>query len=658
VTRLLEVGTAGYLLRAMAGAFMAGALWLQVCAVPTPDGGPARLGLVVLAVVGLVVWFLPRSAAWLLVPAAAGLAWARAGPPLVAVPSSLLHAQPRAVVVEAQVRWALQGPPDSCAFEVDRLTGVHPELRVWVRSSLSHPPPLGARIRLQARARLQRGRLILDHAVWQACAGVSTPPSLLQRTRSWVRTRLQARLPRTDAGLARALLLGESQAAPGLQRAAYRQLGLLHLLCISGLHFWVWGGLLRRFLPGPCARMRWPCLIALAGLAQFSAPVLRAATALALREWMAARGRACLAWQLWACALWVELTRSDGLPMGLLLSYAATAGLLWAPSVPARQRLLRVLLPSAAAFLATAPILHSWQATLEPWSIPLTPLFALLLPFRLLASVFSCAPFGDQLGRLMFAGARFIEHGCLEFFSGLPGTPWPLPHLSRLGVLLACGACLLLMRVRARAIRNGAMLLGLCVLLAWSSRSKQLHAAHLEFSSGPGRWLIAAEQAGSLLMPLDGQQHATPRQIERSLLPALARAKAGPPWQVVGASPQLIAQLNRHLPGVQPAPNWQMDPRAAFCFRSWPAAGPLEIGAASAGEILAWQVSREEVCVLILLDTQPSALRSLARQLAPQDWSALVLPGKTPQHSEFSIFHAQLGKPPVFDLNEVPRNTP
>jgi hypothetical protein len=51
-------------------------------------------------------------------------------------------------------------------------------------------------------------------------------------------------------------------------------------------------------------------------------------------------------------------------------------------------------------------------------------------------------------------------------------------------------------------------------------------------------------------------------------------------------------------------------------------------------------------------------LRSLARQLAPQDWSALVLPGKTPQHSEFSIFHAQLGKPPVFDLNEVPRNTP
>lgn len=522
-------GLRGYLLRAMAGAFLACALVLRVSDCSAVLGSQAQLGLGLLALVGALVLLRPRRSAWLLVPAAVGLAWARAGPPPAAVAGPLLHAQPRAVVVEARVRWARLEPSVGCSFEVDRLSGLPASLRVWVRSSLLQAPPAGSVVRVQARARVVNHRLILDHAIWRACEGEWNPPGLIQRTRSWVRSRLQARLPKTDAGLARALLLGESQAAPSVQRFAYRQLGLLHLLCISGLHFWVWGGLLRRLLPSRVCWMRWPCLLALAGLAQFSAPVVRAATALALRECLAARGRACLAWQLWACAFWVEVSRSAGLPMGFLLSYAATAGLLWIPHAPGRHWLWRSLLPSAAAFLATAPLLHSWQATLEPWSIPLTPVFALLLPFRLLGSAFTCLPGGAWFGSMVFSGSRFLEDRCLSLLAELPGTPWALPQFSSLSVLVGCGGCLLLMRMRAKVACCSSIAIIASLLLGLASHQHARQATRITFHHDPGNWLVATASSGSWLIPLDRDRLANRRSLERGLLPFLAQAKARPP---------------------------------------------------------------------------------------------------------------------------------
>lgn len=519
----------------MAGVFLLSALLLRVGGWPPPGGESTptctstRIWLAALALIGALVLLYPRRTAWLLVPAALGLAWARTGPPPAAVPGSLLRAQPRAVVIQARVRWAQAGAATGCSFEVDQVEGIHPKIRVWVRSSLPAAPQSGARIQITARTRMQGGRLSLEQAIWRPSGGPNSPPGFLHRLRSWVRTRLQAQLPSDDAGLARALLLGESQAAPWLQRSAYRQLGLLHLLCISGLHFWVWGGLLRRVLPGRCAILRWPCLIALAGLAQFSAPVLRAATALALREWFAARGRACLAWQLWACALWLELCRSDGLPMGLLLSYAATAGLLWVPLPRDGNLFKRSLVPSAAAFLATAPLLHTWQATVEVWSIPLTPIFALLLPFRMIASVLSCAPWCGELGALMFSVSRVFEQCCLHLFAAMPGTPWPLPHISSMNILLTCFVGLVCLRLRPKLACSGLLALGLGNLLIGSTQLAPQPAARLVITEAPSRWLIATGPNGSVLLPLDPSLLASTRRLERDLLPALAQARARPP---------------------------------------------------------------------------------------------------------------------------------
>jgi hypothetical protein len=513
----------------MAGVFLACAVLLRVSARPPFLAEHAQLGLGILAFLGALVLLFPRQTAWLLVPAAAGLAWARAGPAPAAVPDAQLHTQARAVVVEARVRWARVEPLRGCSFQVDQLSGMPPGLRVWVRSTLLRAPAAGSRVRLQARARLVNQKLELDHAVWKLLPWERSPPSILQNARSWVRSRLQTRLPKIDAGLARALLLGESQAAPSFQRLAYRQLGLLHLLFISGLHFWVWSGLLRRLLPSRMAWLRWPVLFALAGLAQFSAPVLRAATALALREWLAARGRACLAWQLWACALWVEIARSAGLPMGLLLSYAATAGLLWVPPTPGRHWLLRSLVPSAAAFLATAPLVHTWQATLEAWSIPLTPVFACLLPFRLLGSALTCLPFGAWLGSGLFASTRFLEDRCLDLLAELPGTPWPLPHFSSLAVCLACAGCLLILRMRARLA--GASLLAVmgCILLGSAESHGHLHATPIQLDCDPGNWVIATSQNGSWLIPLDNERLASRLRLGHGFLPLLAKSKARPP---------------------------------------------------------------------------------------------------------------------------------
>jgi competence protein ComEC len=372
-------------------------------------------------------------------------------------------------------------------------------------------------------------RVVLDQAIWQPLDQARSPSSWIQAVRSWVRLRLHSKLAKTDAGLARALLLGESQAAPVDQRSAYRQLGLLHLLCISGLHFWVWGGLLRRLLPSKVRWLRWPCLLVLAGLAQFSAPVVRAATALVLREWLAARGRACLAWQLWACALWVELARSSGLPMGFLLSYAATAGLLWTPHAPGRHWLLRTLLPSAAAFLATAPLVHTWQATLEPWSIPLTPVFASLLPFRLLGSALTCLPGGAWFGNGLFTSTRFLEDLCLDLLAGLPGTPWPLPHFSSMNVSLACAVCLLLLRMRAKVAWSSSLALTGFSLVAWAPDPSASQSRTVALHSDPGNWVVASADSGSWLIPLDNDRLASRLKLGSGLLPFLAQAQARPP---------------------------------------------------------------------------------------------------------------------------------
>jgi hypothetical protein len=68
---------------------------------------------------------------------------------------------------------------------------------------------------------------------------------------------------------------------------------------------------------------------------------------------------------------------------------------------------------------------------------------------------------------------------------------------------------------------------------------------------------------------------------------------------------------------------------------------------------IAWQVGTERDNLLILVDSQASALRTLAKQLPAQTWSGLVLPGPIPLHPEFTLFFAQLGRPPILGVDTM-----
>jgi len=98
-----------------------------------------------------------------------------------------------------------------------------------------------------------------------------------------------------------------------------------------------------------------------------------------------------------------------------------------------------------------------------------------------------------------------------------------------------------------------------------------------------------------------------------------------------------------------------MDPHAALQYRAWHRAPESIGGPTKSPRPLAWQFSGLGEKLLVLVDTQPSALRALVKQLPPQSWSALVLPGATPVHPEFSLFLAQLGKPPIIGRETATR---
>lgn len=524
--------------RVTAFGFLAGAVVARVCPPPLWPAPWLAWWLGTTACVWGVCVQRPRSRAW----AVAGLGLAalavRPAPSLDApIPPSTVQA----VAFTARVAdvWPGYGGQGWQA-RIDQIDGWPPGQVMRVHGSQRDPPPRGQRLRWVGRALGSAASWQLVHAHWRPLARQpSTVPFQLRASvlaesmQRWVRRRVAAVLPPPDAGLARALLLGESSATHEEQRLGYRRLGLLHLLAISGLHFWVWSAVLGQLLRGPLRGLRWPTLVVLALLADFRPSVCRAGIALALREWLAKRGLHANAWQLWTAAWWVECVRTPAPGLGMQLSYLATAGLLFVhPGVPSRG-LARWWVPSAAAALATAPLLHAWQGTLEFWSIPLTPLFALTLPIRMVASAVALLPGGGWLAAPFLALCRVLEDTLLGALHGLPGAPWVVPQLGGWQVLLGCAALLAALHSwrdwRRRLLRRLAVAMaGLLLLLAPGPASPPGLAA------GPGGWVVATTAQGSWVLP---PPRVSTRQLHRELLPLLRRVHARPPWIWQGQRP-------------------------------------------------------------------------------------------------------------------------
>ncbi|MCS6900096.1 MAG: DNA internalization-related competence protein ComEC/Rec2 [Myxococcales bacterium] len=291
------------------------------------------------------------------------------------------------------------------------------------------------------------------------------PGAWIDRARTHVRARIEATYPAAAAPLGRALVLGEEDLEPE-ESEAFRRSGLSHLLAVSGTHLMLvvaglvgvlrealvaWTSLPARGLAGPVAAgFGVPLAVLYADFSGGSGSAWRAAAMLGVMlgaEVLGRRGHAprALGLSLLLLALREPLAAFD---LSLLLSGAATAGLLWlTPPILARmpERLPRwlaePLTTTLAATLACAPLL-----TLLSSELPLAGLLANLLavPVGELAALPLCilhtilAGPAERGAAVLGSGALLVVRWIAHQAAAVPGLPVP-PMTELHGVALALG---------------------------------------------------------------------------------------------------------------------------------------------------------------------------------------------------------------------------
>ncbi|MCA9001110.1 MAG: ComEC/Rec2 family competence protein, partial [Planctomycetes bacterium] len=201
-------------------------------------------------------------------------------------------------------------------------------------------------------------------------AGGDSPwktPAWILHLREWLARRMENLEGESSRGLARALLLGQSDAVDPELKDRFTRTGTRHLLALSGLHvgllWWLWlrplCGILARLANVRFGRFGVPhekrglvavglqvlALLVLLPILGSGTPALRAVMALALADCArqvrsapgapAGAGRRPDPLSIWSLALVVEMLchPREVLSVSLQLSYAATLGLIlfWAP---------------------------------------------------------------------------------------------------------------------------------------------------------------------------------------------------------------------------------------------------------------------------------------------------------------------------------------
>lgn len=495
-------------------------------------------------------------------------------------------------------------------------------------------PPLGARLAVGGVLTPLGTGLVLERATWRATPGGEREIGLLPRLRQRIRTRLHEVLPASEAGLGQALLLGDRRELPDSHHRAYRELGLLHLLAVSGLHVWLWDALLQLVLVGRLAVLRFPLLFLLALLSGGRPPVVRALAVLVLRDLAAARGRPVRGCHLWAAALSVELALLPPRPadVGLVLSYTAT-GAMWLARPPnAAPGWRKVLQPSLAAFLGTAPVLHALQGTIEPWSVLLTPVLALLLPVRLSIALLACLPVGSAPIALASRGVAAAEDAALSLLEALPGTPLLLPQLSSLALAGICWMALLaLSRLRGKVRARWAAPALLALL--WPALRPARPAGLLALDVGHGLAVVVAGTDRSLLFDFGSQDAAPTWLLHRKLLPGLARRGWPPPADLVlshadsdhaNGLPYLRASMKVRPRTVPPGGRRELSGFEPWTVTLWGCRSAAPGDSNAGGQVLEARLGDHRL--VLCGDQFGYGLRELAGRLDPGPIDVLLLP--------------------------------
>lgn len=269
-------------------------------------------------------------------------------------------------------------------------------------------------------------------------------------------------LKHRHAGVAEAMTLGwRGDLEPDLQ-AQFRDAGIMHLLCVSGLHvgllavmvgwmfFWLGEEKRGRILRGSLQLLALWGFALLTGLAPST---VRAALMFSLFVVSRMMGRRTDSLNLLALAA-IAMLMADPLllfDVGWQLSFSAVAGILLArPAIRAfHNPFWQAAVVSLAATLATLPVTLSTFHTFYPYfliaNIIIVPLAALILGLSLLYLLLPCPLFASPLWWILECSDRLT--GAI---SRLPGATINDIEISPLGmVLLVAGIFLLLITINS-----------------------------------------------------------------------------------------------------------------------------------------------------------------------------------------------------------------
>lgn len=472
----------------------------------------------------------------------------------------------------------------------------------------------------------------LESFRWTVKHDDRAPPLL--HVRNQVRERLHSRLSPTEAGLAVALLLGERRDLTPWQEETYRRFGLVHLLAVSGMHFWLWDALLRRILRGPLAYGRIPLLACAAALAGGSAPVMRAFSVVVLRDLMARHGLSVRGLHLWAAAWMLEIALHppSALGLGFLLSYAATGCLILGAAPIHRPAWWKALQASWVAFLGSMPFLHQVQGTVEPWSILLSPILGLLLPLRLCAGLLALVPGFAPFADVFLRAITSVEEGCFQLLDGMPWSPYSNPEQASLWLYLVALAGILLVLPNTHAHSAKRWLAILVFLLGcWGPTPSQ--PGLLVLPVGHGLAVVVAGKEESLCFDL-GSGERTPRAlVERILYPGLRRRHWPVPQRIirshgdrdhVNGFPFLQERVALHREQVDPGHSRELVGFAPWRVRLYGTEGADKGIANDRGHVLdlRWDSRR----IVLLGDQAGFALEELVHRLPPGPIDVLLVP--------------------------------
>ena len=384
------------------------------------------------------------------------------------------------------------------------LEGLHAGDEVEVVGWLARPSGPSNPGEWDYAARLQDQRVRAVLRVPKSAEGVvrlterwrGTLAGRLAEVRGWGQRGLQEALPRGEAGVAAALLLGESSAMTGDGWDRYVRTGVVHALAISGQHLVVLGGFAWFVLRLAGVRRRRGALAVALGLLGYALltggrpSVMRAAVTVCAVCGGVLIGRRALPANAFALA-WlvvVALNPTDPFTAGCQLSFVAVAVLVWGvsrwlkpreltpleelieESRPPWEKALRgavrfviqAFAVSLILFLALTPLLISWQNLVSPIAVLIGPPVIFFTSVALVGGFLTLL--AQALGGLLVPPFAFVTHWSLsacewlvDIADGIPGGHWysaGVPTWWLVG-FYGCLAALLLLRKDEGGIGEG-----------------------------------------------------------------------------------------------------------------------------------------------------------------------------------------------------------